>query len=393
MTESMKIEELKNYGIPSHIVNIWKKDLSHDLLPIQEDAVKKYGILNWGGNEGGPMLYAPTGANDKKSALRQDNNNLLVIAPTSSGKTFIGEMAVIAQAIHLRKTIYLVPLRALADEKYRHFKKLYNHYGIDTVISTRDRSEDDHNIISGDYDVAVMAYEKFNYFCLKCPRFLDIVSLVIIDEMQLINDLKWGPLLESMVNHIDTKNKNIKIIALSAFIENQEALLRWFPARILISYQRPVELRKGMVRDGVFEYITSKKKENCKREVFFKPEAVRDNYFKDYLLETVKHLVKQGESVLIFFATCDETQKWAKWLASQLESPTASCALEELKEMEETLSRDELRETMEKGIAYYNKNLSWEERNLIEIYQKEGEIRLSVLQASWTWVSAFILRM
>jgi len=108
-------------------------------------------------------------------------------------------------------------------------------------------------------------------------------------------------------------------------------------------------------------YITSKKKENCKREVFFKPEAVRDNYFKDYLLETVKHLVKQGESVLIFFATCDETQKWAKWLASQLESPTASCALEELKEMEETLSRDELRETMEKGIAYYNKNLSWEE--------------------------------
>jgi len=376
MTESMKIEELKNYGIPSHIVNIWKKDLSHDLLPIQEDAVKKYGILNWGGNEGGPMLYAPTGANDKKSALRQDNNNLLVIAPNSSGKTFIGEMAVIAQAIHLRKTIYLVPLRALADEKYRHFKKLYNHYGIDTVISTRDRSEDDHNIISGDYDVAVMAYEKFNYFCLKCPRFLDIVSLVIIDEMQLINDLKWGPLLESMVNHIDTKNKNIKIIALSAFIENQEALLRWFPARILISYQRPVELRKGMVRDGVFEYITSKKKENCKREVFFKPEAVRDNYFKDYLLETVKHLVKQGESVLIFFATCDETQKWAKWLASQLESPTASCALEELKEMEETLSRDELRETMEKGIAYYNKNLSWEERNLIEIYQKEGEIKV-----------------
>ncbi len=377
----MKIRKLKNYGIPSHIVNILEKHYSPYLLPIQEEAVRNYGILNCGENEEGRMQYAPTEGNDRERlprrfAPRNDNDNLLVIAPTSSGKTFIGEMAAIAQVIHLQKTIYLVPLRALADEKYRHFKNLYSHCGIDMVISTRDRSEDDHNIISGDYDIAVMAYEKFNYFCLKCPRFLDIVSLVIIDEMQLINDSKWGPLLESMVNNIDKNNKNIKIIALSAFVEEQDTLLRWFPGRTLISYQRPVELRKGIVRDGVFKYITSKKKENYKREVFFKPEAVRDNCFKDYLLETVRYLVKQGESTLIFFATCAETQKWAKWLASQLESLAASCALKELKEMEDTLSRDELRVTLEKGIAYYNQNLSWEERNLIEIYLNEGEIKV-----------------
>lgn len=351
----MKIRNLKNYGIPSHIVNIWEKDYSRYLLPIQEDAVINYGILNCGGNV---------------------NDNLLVIAPTSSGKTFIGEMAAIAQVINLQKIIYLVPLRALADEKYRHFKNLYSHYGINIVISTRDRNQDDHNIISGDYDIAVMAYEKFNYFCLKCPRFLDIVSLVIIDEMQLINDSKWGPLLESIVDHTDRKNKDIKIIALSAFVEGQDALVRWFPGRTLISYQRPVELRKGMVRDGIFDYVTSKDKENYKKEVFFKPEAVGENCFEDYLLETVKYLLKQGESVLIFFATCAETQKWAEWLASKLESPAAICALKELNEMEETLSRDELRETLGKGIAHYNRNLSWEERNLIETYLKEGEIKV-----------------
>ena len=366
MSESMKIVKLKNYGIPSYIRNIWEKHYSPYLLPLQEDAVKKYGLLDYG-----------EGSDDKREDARNDKNqNLLVIAPTSSGKTFIGEMAAITQVIHLQKTIYLVPLRALADEKYRHFKKLYSHYGIDMVISTRDRSEDDHNIISGDYDVAVMAYEKFNYFCLMCPRFLDIVSLVIIDEMQLINDSKWGPLLESMVNHIDKKNKNIKIIALSAFVEGQDALVRWFPGRTLIYHQRPVELRKGIVRDGIFRYITSKNKKNYKKEVFFKPEAVRDNCFKDYLLETVRYLMKQGESTLIFFATCAETQKWAEWLASQLESPAASCALKELEEMEETLSRDELRETLNKGIAHYNQNLSWEERNLIETYLKEGEIKV-----------------
>jgi len=354
----MKIKNLKNYGIPSHIVNILEKHYPPYLLPLQEDAVRNYGILNCG--EGRDDRY----------------KNLLVIAPPSSGKTFIGEMAAVAQVIHLRKTIYLVPLRALADEKYRHFKNLYSHYGVEVVISTRDRSEDDHNIISGDYSVAVMAYEKFNYFCLTCPRFLDIVSLLIIDEMQLINDSKWGPLLESMVNHIDKKNKNIKIIALSAFVEGQDALLKWFPGRTLIFYQRPVELRKGIIRDGVFKYVTSKKEKNYQKEVFFKPEAVRENCFEDYLLETVRYLVNQGESVLIFFATCGETQKWAKWLASQLESPAASYALEELKEMEDTLSRDELRETLGKGVAHYNQNLSWEERNMVEIYQMEGEIKV-----------------
>ena len=391
----MKIVKLKNYGIPSYIVSIWEKHYSPYLLPLQEDAVKNYGVLDYEegsdeiaalsskarndgrGSTGLPRRFAPR--NDKREDARNDivaNKNLLVIAPTSSGKTFIGEMAAIAQVIHLQKIIYLVPLRALADEKYRHFKNLYRDCGIDIVISTRGRKEDDHHINSGDYDVAVMVYEKFYYFCLMCPHFLDIVSLIIIDEMQLINDSKWGPLLEDMVDHIDRKNKNIKIIALSAFIEEQEALLRWFPARTLLSYQRPVELRKGIVRGGVFKYITSNKKENCKKEVFFKPEAVRENCFEDYLLETVRYLVKSGESTLIFFATCDETQKWAKWLASQLETPAASCALKELMEIEDTLSRDELRETLEKGIAHYNQNLSWEERNLIETYQKEGEIKV-----------------
>jgi len=54
MTESMKIEELKNYGIPSHIVNILEKHYSPDLLPIQEEAVK------------GRMLYAPTEGIDSR---------------------------------------------------------------------------------------------------------------------------------------------------------------------------------------------------------------------------------------------------------------------------------------------------------------------------------------
>ncbi|MBA3062004.1 MAG: hypothetical protein FP833_03455, partial [Atribacteria sp.] len=160
--------------------------------------------------------------------------------------------------------------------------------------------------------------------------------------------------------------------------------------RTLLSYQYPVKLRKGIVRDGTFKYITSGKKNSCtfRKEIFFKPKSVRDNCFEDYLLETLKYLVNQGEPTLIFFATCTKTRQWAKWLAARLKSPTpastaspsspspSSSAPKDLAKMEETLSRDELLKPLEKGIAFYNQDLSWEERHLIETYLKKGEIKI-----------------
>jgi len=403
----MKIKDLANYGVPSHIINIWGKDYPPYLLPIQEEAVRNYGILNCNGSTGLPRRSTPRndrkGAprndergsdeiaalsskarNDKigstglprRDAPRNDKNNLLVIAPTSSGKTFIGEMAAITQVIHQKKVIYLVPFRCLTEEKYRHFKSLYSNWGLETVVSTRARREDDHRIIRGNYNIAVMVYEKFYYFLLKHPNFLIDVSLVIIDEMQMINHPKWGPLLENIIDHLRRKNGNLRIIALSALIENQEKLLKWFPGQSLLSYQRPVKLRKGIVREGIFKYITSKKNKTYQREIFFKPDAVRDNCFGDYLLATVRHFINQNEPTLIFFSTSAETRRWAKWLAARLEPSAASSAIGKLSEMEETLSKDELLELLPKGIAYHNRNLSWEERNLVETYLKKGEIKV-----------------
>ena len=44
--------------------------------------------------------------------------------------------------------------------------------------------------------------------------------------------------------------------------------------------------------------------------------------------------------------------------------------------MEETLSRDELLKPLKKGIAFYNQDLSYKERNLIETRFKKGEIKI-----------------
>ena len=368
MYQPMKIRKLKNYGIPFYTVNIWEKYYSRDLLPLQEEAVRNYGILSCGDNGNDPSEVRLHGAG---------NNNLLVIAPPSSGKSFLGEMATLAHLIHQKKSIYLAPFRFYAEEKYSHFKNLYSACGLETIISTRNRQEDDSRIIQGDYKLTVMDYEKFNYFLLMYPKFLTDVSLVIIDEMQIIDDPRWGPLLEEIIDHLLKKDlANLRIIALSALVENQDILLKWFPAHPLVSYPQPVEMRKGMVRDGVFKYTTSNEEKTCRREIFFKPEAVRDNCFEDYILETVKYFIEKDEPTLIFFATPEETRQWAGWLASRLESPAASCAIKELKGMGDTLSRKDLQELLGKGVAYHNPDLSWEEKNLVETHLKRGDIKI-----------------
>jgi hypothetical protein len=60
MYKIMKIRDLKNYGIPSCVLDIWKENYSPCLLPLQEEAVRNYGILSCGGNEEGRLQYAPT---------------------------------------------------------------------------------------------------------------------------------------------------------------------------------------------------------------------------------------------------------------------------------------------------------------------------------------------
>ena len=65
----MKIKKLKNYGVPSPILNIWGKDYSPYLLPIQEEAVRNYGILSYGEDKERRMQYAPTEGIDEIAAL------------------------------------------------------------------------------------------------------------------------------------------------------------------------------------------------------------------------------------------------------------------------------------------------------------------------------------
>ncbi|RLJ06997.1 MAG: DEAD/DEAH box helicase, partial [Candidatus Aenigmatarchaeota archaeon] len=55
-----------------------------------------------------------------------DKKAFVVSAPTASGKTLIAEIAMLKTVLEERKkAVYIVPLRALANEKYEEFKEKY----------------------------------------------------------------------------------------------------------------------------------------------------------------------------------------------------------------------------------------------------------------------------
>jgi hypothetical protein len=91
MYKSMKIKNLKNYGISSYIVNIWEKHYSRYLLPLQEEAVRNYGVLSCGENEDkeGRMLYAPTEGFDKREDACNDGRGITGLpSPLSRGQAY-----------------------------------------------------------------------------------------------------------------------------------------------------------------------------------------------------------------------------------------------------------------------------------------------------------------
>ena len=94
----MLFKDVKN-DLPKEVYKILSKEIK-ELRPSQEKAVKK-GLL-------------------KKS-------NLLICTPTASGKTLIAEFAMLKQILEKGgKAVYIVPLKALATEKYKEFKKRYS---------------------------------------------------------------------------------------------------------------------------------------------------------------------------------------------------------------------------------------------------------------------------
>jgi ATP-dependent DNA helicase len=341
----MKVETLEAYNVPSDILAIWRTQVGSDLLPVQERAIKEFGLFADG--------------------------NLIVFSPTSSGKTFVGEMAAVKAARANTKVLYLVPQKALAAEKFEELRRRYSPAGIKVVVSSRDRREHDDEIERGDFHIAVVVFEKVQALLISKPQLMDLVGLVVVDELQMLTDKDRGPTLELLLTKLRISSSRPRIIGLSAVLGRAQGLADWLGARLLVDARRPVDLRKGVLCRGEFRY----QEHNSGQQGTEAFADFRSEKREELFLAAVEELARRGEQVLAFVPDRATTVLFARVLSQRLVPAPAAAAIEELRQQEETLAREALLEVLGSAVAFHNSDLSPEERDIIERHFRGGAIR------------------
>ena len=166
--------------------------------------------------------------------------DVLVVAPTGAGKTYIAIKAMEANAAAGGRSVYTTPLKALSNTKFNEFKKLFEPQ-FKVGLLTGDRK------IDGDADIVIATTEIYrNELYRGEGRF----SLVILDEVHFIADPQRGPVWEES---IILTPKSAALLMLSASISNDSEIAEWLhevrdkECQVVKKVKRPVELRLGFL--------------------------------------------------------------------------------------------------------------------------------------------------
>lgn len=330
--------------LPTELIAAWKKSGIVDALPIQQEAIEK-GLLQ--------------------------GESMLIVAPTSSGKTFLGEIAATQHALRGSRAIYLVPFKAIAEERFEEFSERYRDnvdIGLRCIVSDRDHHENDSELIVGKFDIAILTYEKLAALLVAGKAILDVCGCIIVDEVQMVTDPNRGTTLELILTKLRRLENRPQILCLSAVLGQLSRFDDWLGVTTIRASHRPIELRQGILGPNeTFEY----------REWNSRTPGT-EQITSPTLPTVVANLIARGEQVLIFVASVRRTEEVSKSLANAIALPAAMASISALRDEADTETREILLATLRNGIALHNADCELPERLIVEQGFRRGEIRVLV---------------
>ena len=297
-----------------------------------------------------------------------EGKSLVVAAPTASGKTLIAEIATLNTVLGQgKKVVYIVPLRALASEKYDDFREKYSSLGIKTAMSIGDLDQSDPWLSK--FDVIVVTSEKLDSLLRHGIGWIDQVGLVVLDEIHLMTDPGRGPTLEI----IATKMKgNRQLLGLSATIRNYEEIAEWLDAAPVKSDYRPVKLYSGVFLDSEVHYQPKKPSLKVKNEY---PPAV----------EIAEHTVGMGKQALMFVSTRKNAEALSEQMGKIIRRRLSPEELDKLGKISRkilgavekpTMQCEKLAGVVSHGVAFHHAGITNEQRKLVENGFREGVVKI-----------------
>jgi helicase len=341
--------KIKNLNLPTSVKNFYINSGITDLYPPQADAIKA-GIL--------------------------EGKNLLAAIPTASGKTLLAEFAMLRSILDENKpgkAIYIVPLRALASEKYENFLKFEsilksNGKGITTGIATGDFDSRDDWL--GKFDIIVATSEKVDSLLRIGSHWIDEITVVVADEVHLIDSPDRGPTLEIVLAKL--MRQNPQIIALSATIGNAGEVAKWLNAALVLSDWRPTQLKEGVFSGKAIIFG-----DRSTREV----KAIN----KESAITLSADTLIEGGQCLVFESSRKNTEGLAARIGDSITSRIQPEIKEQLKKIAVDILESSEVETAKKlamcvnhGSAFHHAGLITEQRKLIEDGFRKGLIKVIV---------------
>lgn len=163
-----------------------------------------------------------------------DGLNVLVSAPTGSGKTAVADYAIASALAAGRRAIYTAPIKALSNQKFAEFRARFGRVGLLTGDNSIDAAA----------PVVVMTTEVLRNMIYASSRALEDVATVTLDEVHFLQDAYRGPVWEEVIINLE---QTVGLVCLSATVSNADAIADWIrdvrgPTACVVETTRPVEL-------------------------------------------------------------------------------------------------------------------------------------------------------
>lgn len=220
--------KISNLDIPISFKKILENLKISTLLPIQAISIEK-GLLS-------------------------DYNDQLLMAPTSGGKTLVGELAGISKLLNnkISKMLYLVPIVALANIRTDEFKTKYKSLNLKIIKkvgeSLLEKEEEDLFEDLFDADIIIATYEAIDFILRSGNKSqLGVINTIIIDEIQVLIDPERGYLLDGFIARLKSLFKEAQFLYLSATVGEPDLLAKKLNCSLIIYNNRPVPIERHLL--------------------------------------------------------------------------------------------------------------------------------------------------
>lgn len=371
--EPRSIADLATFGVPPGAIEGWRRLFDRAAGESRQDY---------------PLTDLQSAALGHPGTL-DSSTNVLITAPTSSGKTLVAQ-AIAATRLASRpraKVLYLVPLRALVTEKTADFSDALPNLRVVPVSS--DYPASNRAIANGEWDVGVLVFDAM-FRWLADPRRLETllrdVDVVFADELQILEHHIRGEKLEVVLAFFlwlrrqrvqNGREARPKLVGLTAGDVPPSGLADWLDATVIPDRTtvRPVPLVEGWVSPEGEAALFADASKRVALDPASCPVSLRD--LLDLQIpqvqrsdqlgeELVKEFVARGLHVLVYVASTKRAELVSQRLARCLNGAPGLDFATQLSTLEDSAVVRLLRQTLARGVACHHGDMTRLERTLVE---------------------------